>query len=76
MENSSLDPSEHPRLLPHAAFVVQLADGTVDGRIVGRAEHVVSGAAVRFDSAEQLLAFLIRNATAGQTPTTPSRRLA
>jgi hypothetical protein len=49
--------------LRHAgAFVVQFTAATdfSAGLVEGRAEHVASGRAVRFDSAEALLAFVAR----------------
>jgi hypothetical protein len=53
--------SQHDRPLPaDRAFVVQLhleAD-VRRGRIIGRAVHVVSGQATRFDSVEDLLMFI------------------
>jgi hypothetical protein len=53
----------HDRPLPvDRAFVVQLhveAD-LARGRVVGRAVHVVSGRATRFDSLKDLLTFIDR----------------
>jgi hypothetical protein len=44
----------------HRAFVVEFhADADVRaGRVIGRAEHVVSGRAMAFQSQEMLLAFM------------------
>jgi len=49
-------------LSPERAFVVQFRAGTqVDqGPFAGRVEHVRSGQAVRFESREELLAFIAR----------------
>ncbi len=49
-------------LLPEWAFVVQFRVETelAQGRCVGRVEHVVSGQATRFDTLDELLAFLAR----------------
>ena len=44
----------------HRAFVVEFhADADLQaGRVIGRAEHVVSGRAMSFQSQEMLLAFM------------------
>lgn len=51
-----------PTLPTNRAFVVQFrapaADGSADQ--AGRVEHIVSGQAARFASAEELLAFITR----------------
>ena len=49
-------------LLPEWAFVVQFRVGTdmEHGQLDGRVEHVVSGQATRFQSPEELLAFMAR----------------
>ncbi len=49
-------------LLPEWAFVVQFRVETEleQGRCTGRVEHVVSGQATRFDTLDELLAFLAR----------------
>ena len=51
-----------PPLLPDWAFVVQFREGTEmqQGRMEGRAEHIVSGQAARFHSLDELVAFLAR----------------
>jgi len=51
-----------PLLLPEWAFVVQFRVGTdmEHGQLDGRVEHVVSGQATRFQSPEELLAFMAR----------------
>lgn len=53
---------QHAPLLPHYAFVVQLAADTQveTGQIHGRVEHVVSRHATHFASLETLLAFMAR----------------
>ncbi len=56
-------PSEEaPPLSPHRAFVVQFRTGTgaEGGRFVGRVEHMTSGQATRFESLEDLAAFITR----------------
>lgn len=49
-----------PKLVPHAAFVIQLATGfdPANGAVVGRVEHVLSGRAARFGSVPELLDFM------------------
>jgi hypothetical protein len=49
-------------LSPHRAFVVQLRENADVERDqwVGRVEHVTSGQTTRFQSSEQLLAFVAR----------------
>jgi len=51
-----------PPLLPEWAFVVQFRVGTdlEHGRLDGRVEHVMSGHATRFQSLEELVAFMAR----------------
>jgi hypothetical protein len=53
---------QRAHLLPHYAFVVQLATDTQveTGQIHGRVEHVVSRHATHFASLETLLAFMAR----------------
>jgi hypothetical protein len=53
---------QRAHLLPHYAFVVQLAADTQveTGQIHGRVEHVVSRHATHFASLETLLAFMAR----------------
>jgi hypothetical protein len=53
-------------LSPHRAFVVQLRENADVERDqwVGRVEHITSGQATRFQSSEQLLAFVARVLTA------------
>lgn len=51
-------PKELP-LSPSRAFVIQLREGTeVGNRFAGRAEHVGSAHSARFQSVEELLAFI------------------
>jgi hypothetical protein len=52
-------PDESP-LSPQRAFVVQLTENTdvKRGQWVGRVEHVTSGQASRFQSVDELLAFV------------------
>lgn len=61
-QSEALAPLADAPLSPHWAFVVQLRVGTdvKRNRIVGRVEHVVSGQATRFQSVEDLLAFMAR----------------
>lgn len=70
--------AEPSLLLPQWAFVVQFRTETdmERSRFVGRVEHVVSGQATRFQSLEELLAFVARVLTAvrAQSPTDPSGR--
>jgi len=51
--------ADHP-LPRERAFVVQLSGAAVAGssRLSGRVEHVVSGKSARFESLEELLAFV------------------
>lgn len=53
--------AERP-LSPTGAFVVQFREEPegAGNRFAGRAEHVTSGQAARFESPEDLLAFLVR----------------
>jgi hypothetical protein len=55
-------PGDWPALSPERAFVVQFRAGTrmPEGRCAGRVEHVRSGEAARFESRDQLLAFIAR----------------
>jgi len=53
------------RLSPDRAFVVQLR-GRTGGAFSGRVEHVTSGEAAHFESAEELLAFLTQGRDRGQ----------
>ena len=52
--------AQSPPFAPAQAFVVQFGRETaVDtGRMAGRVEHVVSGKVARFQSLEELVAFL------------------
>jgi hypothetical protein len=61
-------PKNHPALPTNRAFVVQLhADAQPEqGNWKGRAEHLNSGKAVHFNSAEELLAFMARTLSAQQ----------
>jgi hypothetical protein len=54
-------------LSPYRAFVVQfrIATDQTPGDFAGRVEHMTSGQAARFSSAEELLAFLVRVLTQG-----------
>jgi hypothetical protein len=56
------DQRHHGTLRPEHAFVVQFSPATqVDiGQVEGRVEHLVSRHAARFDSLEELLAFITR----------------
>jgi hypothetical protein len=58
----------------HRAFVVhfRISTSIAQGRIEGRAEHVVSGQAAHFASLEELLAFIARMLTMVRAP--PLRR--
>ena len=52
---------EHkPPYAPEQAFVVQFGRETVvdTGRLAGRVEHVVSGKVARFQSLDELVAFM------------------
>ena len=51
---------QHPAFAPAQAFVVQFGRETAldTGRIAGRVEHVVSGKAARFQSLDELVAFM------------------
>jgi len=55
-------PADKSPLPPHRAFVVQLSENAdvEHGQWVGRVEHVTSGQATRFQSLEELLAFVAR----------------
>ena len=55
-------PETQSPLSPLRAFVVWFRAETagVQGRWVGRVEHVVSGEAMRFETLEELLAFIAR----------------
>ena len=52
-------------LLPEWMFVVQFREGTAvaQDHVTGRVEHVVSGQATRFESVEELWAFIARMLT-------------
>jgi hypothetical protein len=65
---------EDAPLSPQRAFVVQFRTTTeqTPGCLTGRAEHMTSGQAVRFSSAEELLAFIARVLT--QVLTEPSEK--
>ena len=55
--------SGHARCLPaERAFVVQFYAGAepAEGEVAGRVEHVVSGRATHFHSAEELVGFMAR----------------
>ena len=54
------DLEQHPPYTPTQAFVVQFGRETaVDtGRLSGRVEHVVSGKVARFESLDELVAFM------------------
>ena len=60
-QRRALEATEAP-LPAERAFVVQLrAPAEPDGELfVGRAEHMASGTAVRFGSAEDLIAFITK----------------
>ena len=51
---------QSPSFAPAQAFVVQFGRGThLDtGRLAGRVEHVVSGKGARFQSLDELVAFM------------------
>jgi hypothetical protein len=68
---SYLEPS--PPFAPEQAFVVQFGRETaVDtGRMAGRVEHVVSGKVARFQSLEELVAFLTEVLRAVEATTRP-----
>ncbi len=55
-------PSGESPLSPHRAFVVQLRENAdvERGQWVGRVEHVTSGQTTRFQSLEELVAFITR----------------
>jgi hypothetical protein len=55
-------PKQQPSLPAKRAFVVQLhADAKVEqGQWQGRVEHLVSFQAIRFQSLEELLAFIVK----------------
>ena len=52
-----LPPSYQP-LRAEYAYVVQLRKPAAHGAVSGRIEHMASGSAARFESAEELLKFL------------------
>jgi hypothetical protein len=68
-ERPSLQATEAP-LPAERAFVVQLRAQTVAGAdlFIGRVEHVASGDAARFSSAEDLLAFITKMLTPAAPP--------
>ena len=51
---------QSPAFAPAQAFVVQFGRETAldTGRMAGRVEHVVSGKAARFQSVDELMAFM------------------
>ena len=51
---------QSPTFAPAQAFVVQFGRGAAldTGHVVGRVEHVVSGKAARFQSLDELVAFM------------------
>lgn len=54
-------PSEEtPPLSPQRAFVVQFRAGAERARFTGRVEHMVYAQATRFESLEDLVAFITR----------------
>jgi hypothetical protein len=55
-------PADHSLLSPYRAFVVQFREraDVERGLWAGRVEHVSSGQAARFQSLEELLAFIAR----------------
>ena len=57
-----MSPEQRPSLPANRAFVVQLrADAKVEqGQWQGRVEHLVSFQAARFQSLEELLAFIVK----------------
>jgi hypothetical protein len=57
-----MSPKQQPSLPAKRAFVVQVhADAKVEqGQWQGRVEHVVSYQATRFQSLEELLAFMVK----------------
>jgi len=57
-----------PPLSPHWAFVVQFREDTnvAQGRFTGRVEHVVLGHSKRFQSLEELLAFIAHMLSTGE----------
>ncbi len=59
MLNQATQNSLNDQLPPNRAFVVQFASQTdfAHNTIVGRAEHIASGAVVHFESPEELLEF-------------------
>ena len=56
MTPSSIMPLGEPPLSPHRAFVVQFRTGPAP--VAGRVEHVTSGHATRFQSAQELWDFM------------------
>jgi hypothetical protein len=54
------DLEQKPPYTPEQAFVVQFGRETVvdTGRLAGRVEHVVSGKVARFQSLDELVAFM------------------
>jgi len=68
----STSPHQSKPLSVYRTFVVQLHAGAVDARFSGRVEHVASGLAFEFSSAEALVQFLADNA-AGETAAPPRR---
>ncbi|MBI3801540.1 MAG: hypothetical protein HY268_31790 [Deltaproteobacteria bacterium] len=62
MRDATPEPSAMAPLSPQRAFVVQFRspEGKEQARFAGRAEHMTSGQAARFESAAELTAFLLR----------------
>lgn len=52
---------QNPSFAPSQAFVVQFGRETIvdTGHMAGRVEHVVSGKGARFQSLDELIAFMI-----------------
>lgn len=65
-----MSPKQRPSLPAKRAFVVQIhADAKVEqGQWQGRVEHVVSYQATRFQSLEELLAFIVKVLSEPQQP--------
>ena len=61
MTNRHGDRSTTPEiaiLLPRGAFLVECSSGRTDDQLSGRVEHIVSGRATSFESADTLIDFL------------------
>jgi hypothetical protein len=54
------DLEQKPQYTPEQAFVIQFGRETVvdTGRLAGRVEHVVTGKVARFQSLDELVAFM------------------